>query len=131
MSADRELLELAAKAVGGEFTPGTAKQRIGKTWDNWMWIGPLGISAPCFTGVIYPIYDGGDTLKLAVKLGIRFVYERNAPPELGVPRECAIAVTPSGKWFAEVGPDEIAVTRQAIVRAAAEIGREMMKGGAA
>lgn len=76
-----------------------------------------------------PLTDDGDALRLAVKLGIGAKYERNAPPEMKLSRECAVAITDSGKWYSEAGPDQYAATRRAIVRAAAEIGRQM-EGGA-
>lgn len=68
-----------------------------------------------------PLDDDGDALRLAVKLGIAIQYKRNAELELGLPRECAVAVTEDGEWFTEVGMDECAAARRAITRAAAEM----------
>src|SRR5574340_602466 len=105
---DRELLELAAKAVG--YKPHSwidGIQRLLVEDDD----GP---------GLPWnPLVDDGDALRLAVKLGIKAGYDSNTPPELGLPRECGIAVAPNGKWFAEAGKDKYAATRRAIVRAAA------------
>ena len=123
---DRELLELAAKAAG-----------IGKLDFDYptregcgMYFGPrLPVPDGIVMDVTYTYWNSltndGDALRLAVKLGIAVVYQRNAPPELGLPRECAVATSPSGRWFAETGRDENAATRRAIVRAAAEIGKAM------
>lgn len=65
-----------------------------------------------------PPDEDGDALRLAVRLGIAFRYERDAPPELNLPRECAIAITGDGRYFAVVDKDEMAATRHAIFRAA-------------
>ncbi len=63
---DRALLELAAKAVGGEFSPGTTQKRTGESWDEWEWIGPMGIK---LDGVVYyPLELNGDALWLAATL---------------------------------------------------------------
>ena len=97
--ADRELLELAAKAAGIEITPHpnakTARNLVftvgGKNWN--------------------PLTDDGDALRLAVKLGITIMFD------------C------SSVWCEQYGVlehhngDPFAATRRAIVRAAAEIGR--------
>ena len=72
-----------------------------------------------------PLTDDGDALRLAVKAGIAFRYERNAPPELHLPRECAIAITGNGRYFSDVAKDEMTATRRAIVRAAAAIGEAL------
>lgn len=72
-----------------------------------------------------PLTDDGDALRLAVELKIGFKYHLNAPPEMGLPRECAVSVTDFGKWFAEVDRDKEKATRRAIVRAAAAIGEAM------
>lgn len=72
-----------------------------------------------------PRDDDGDALRLAVKAGIAFRYERNAPPELHLPRECAIAITGNGRYFSDVAKDEMTATRHAIFRAAIAIGKAM------
>ena len=108
MIADIELLRLAAKAVGGEFSPGTTKFRTGATWDEWEWIGPQGITAPCFVGTSYPSTDDGDALRLAVELEIELSFMNGDTHADGQ---------------SEGGPDKRANTRRAILRAAAAIGR--------
>jgi hypothetical protein len=102
--SDKELLELAAKAAGaikglnGYMEPCLfiGRSEVGINWN--------------------PLTDDGDALRLAVKLGLN-------------PRPCALDGTAecSGMYevhhFGEVC-DQYAAMRRAIVRAAAEIGKE-------
>jgi hypothetical protein len=114
---DKQLLERAAKAAGitidksetnGGGRGNTGLDIMGNAvldWHNFITWNPLS--------------NDGDAFKLAVKLGIKVCYERNAPPELGLPRECAIAVL-NGKYYSEVNDrDPSAAMRRATVRAAA------------
>lgn len=103
--SDRELLELAAKA-SGELTPS--------------WYG----NDAYFEGVLSrwnPLEDDGDALRLAVKLGIELAFTRN--------KICAgrHSTTSYLTWVNENRKveDPYAATRRAIVRAAAEVGRNM------
>jgi hypothetical protein len=94
---DRELLELAAKAAGIEI-----KYNYLGTQD-----------ARC---AWYPLDDDGDALRLAVKLRLTIYHT-----SVGVS-----ASEPEGRSMLELnGTDPDAATRRAIVRAAAEIGRQM------
>lgn len=94
---DRELLELAAKAVFAEF----ANQMIESGWN--------------------PLTDDGDALRLAVKLRLNVGYDYYddieyamiTPPHTHQGYDCL------------VDQDPYAATRRAIVRAAAEIGKSM------
>jgi hypothetical protein len=108
---DRELLELAAKAVGIEFS----------------WINGDGARLDRKPGVMQPyvrwnpLTDDGDALRLAVKLrlvvdigGVAPTHERIYVGGL----EGYLAHEPTGA-------DIDAATRRAITRAAAEIGRTM------
>jgi hypothetical protein len=104
---DRELLQFAAKAAGMDYliwAPGAApcvprEHRIG---DRICW---------------HPLTDDGDALRLAVKLGLKV----------------NLCVTQQATQVGGVGTyveinfdaDPYAATRRAIVRAAAEIGRNM------
>lgn len=107
---DKELLELAAKAAGIEiewYAPNV------EVWDfaqvpNWN-----------------PLTDDGDALRLAVKLnlivGAYGSYAsvcRTFAPKANYPDEITV-------WHSEVNNDPYAATRRAIVRAAAEIGKEI------
>lgn len=107
VSADRELLEFAAKAAGIRLniSDGAGDERYlwitdavtGKNWD--------------------PLTDDGDALRLAVKLRLEFEWWKN-----GV----SVNRTDSQQMPIEhVGDDPYAATRRAIVRAAAEIGKAM------
>ena len=122
---DRELLELAAKAAGIDAFSfvehvkdydsthcGAQALQIGssshETWN--------------------PLTDDGDALRLAVNLGIHI--EQNT----AFKRACALWYGKSvlrEELFVSWGDDKYAATRRAIVRAAAEIGRQMQEGGAA
>lgn len=119
--SDRELLELAAKAAG----VAVQKQSPWGGFDDRLGLYELASDGSHVISKWNPLEDDGDALRLAVKLGIKASYERNAPPELGIPRECAIAVL-NGKYYSESNNrDPESAMRRAIVRAAAEIGRRL------
>ena len=120
MSDDRELLKLAAKAAGIKIDRSEAG---GQHNDGFNILGNAVLD--WHNDIVWnPLEYDGDALRLAVDLGIRAFYERNAPPELGFPRECGVAVV-NNEWTAEANQgDPYAATRRAIVRAAAEIGKE-------
>ena len=106
---DRELLELAAKVAGFHDAVWAAKQACVET-----------SMLPGFRCFWNPLTDDGDALRLAVKLSIR-IY-----PYTGLGDDVSIAVA-SGcdRIQQEQNGDPYAATRRAIVRAAAEIGKEM------
>lgn len=98
---DRELLELAAKACGLE----EAKMRI--EFNQWN-----------------PLEDDGDAFRLAVKLRLDIGFEKL--------HTVSVWVDPLDEWINEqcdigngMGKGIEGLTRRAIVRAAAEIGRSM------
>jgi hypothetical protein len=103
MSADRELLELAAKAAGSEiWTDADGNLYTGepeRLWD--------------------PLADDGDALRLAVRLDIQ-IWRRPSGVE-GIHRG-SVLTQPQTE---PLKPDPYAATRRAIVRAAAEIGRSL------
>jgi hypothetical protein len=117
---DRELLELAAKAAGmdKEFF---ATEEDGSISSH----ETLGLYLAWGKGFWNPLTDDGDALRLAVQLGLDVCIDTPQEPE---PHTQAIG-------FADSGPDTIdaieyhgdpyAATRRAIVRAAAEIGKQM------
>ena len=124
MSTDRELLELAAKAVGiriekSPFNGG------GHGNDGFDIMGSVVLD--WHNGTTWnPLADDGDALRLAVKLKLAIF-----PPE-GDDGDFAVASVPEGvlddfgeTWFQEnvKDGDKLAATRRAIVCAAAEIGR--------
>lgn len=106
---DRELLELAAKAVGLHdltyFDEGAAggkgMRRNELDWDNWN-----------------PLENDGDALRLAVTLRLNMIF----PTAVG---NDEIHVSRLARHREMLFNDPFAATRRAIVRAAAEIGRAM------
>ncbi len=107
MKTDRELLELAAKAIGIElawsnFDKDLPPRRI-DTWNNWN-----------------PLTNDGDALRLAVKLGLYLEIDR--PNQ----RASALPEIEEMEFSREnFGADACAALRRAIVRAAAVIGETM------
>lgn len=94
---DRELLEAAAKAAG--------------LWDA---------REQCIDIPWNPLFDDGDALRLAVKLGLEVYHSINNDRWsvfVGYPKDQRIVYV-----FDEWGDDECAATRRAIVRAAASLG---------
>lgn len=115
---DRELLEYAAKAAG-----------IDGVWQDWDGMDiRYGFSQSIYSkdeGYWNPRDDNGDALCLAVKLSLDIRYE-------ALPEGVIVAVSaPWSKrffglaWNEWIGDDPYAATRRAIVRAAAEIGKDM------
>jgi len=101
---DRELLELAAKAAGVEAR----------------WVSGVEVLSPSGEHVIgfkqwNPLTDDGDALRLAVRLDIT----------VGQYKNFSFAYHEGDEESEEHGDDKQAATRRAIVRAAAEIGRNM------
>ena len=123
---DRELLELAAKAAGILLVwDGDSPKEVTEHWScdpteppherEWDW---------------NPLTDDGDALRLAVRLNLAVVLHPALNQAIVRPyhtrdmnREC--------REDCEKHTDHFAATRHAIVRAAAEIGRQMQEGGAA
>ena len=108
---DRELLEMAAKAAGIQYDADASKPHpnSGAFWGLWLEFD----REPSEYDRRYwnPLTDCGDALRLAVKLGIT---------------DLALAV---GRYVMlekhREGDNIEAITRRAITRAAAEIGKEM------
>ena len=102
---DRELLELAAKAANLQIKWDDQNQTYatcnahGNMFDDWD-----------------PLNDDGDAFRLAVKIGIDigWGWDENNKPSIVLIYEHVV----------DLGNDPYAATRRAIVRAAAEIGRE-------
>lgn len=109
MSTERELLELAAKAAGYE----------GVADDHGIW---LHITNHRNGGWYWnPLIDDGDALRLAVKLNMDICRGLRGP-EITI----AVLAMHGDLTVAEaLDDDPYAATRRAIVRAAAEIGRQM------
>ncbi len=108
-TTDRELLELAAKAVGmhvkaqrvdadDKFTHLVVGQKFKPEKIDWN-----------------PLTDDGDALRLAVKLGLRVCIDNRA----------GVSWIKRFEGSTAHGDDAASATRRAIVRAAAEIGKTM------
>lgn len=111
---DRELLELAAKAVGivleydGNPKEWQPMYYQGKTYHSWN-----------------PLEYDGDALRLAVNLNLTIAIEAESAGVVEISWDfdeggCAQS---SIEEIAPAGGDDYAATRRAIVRAAAEIGK--------
>ena len=104
-TCDKELLELAAKAAGIDYyhqdSMGNLHEKKGGTWN--------------------PLIDDGDALRLMVTLRIDvwLCEEKIAVAEYGLNGFC---IGRCNEWLHD---DPHAAVRRAIVRAAAEIGKEM------
>lgn len=108
---DRKLLELAAKAGGFAGALDFVNTQQGRFW----------VSS---YGYWNPLADDGDALRLAVKLGLDVCIDT---PHENEPHTHVIGFlsehTPEPFSAIEYHGDPYAATRRAIVRAAAEIGR--------
>lgn len=103
---DRELLELAAKAAGLLLHDGTHVWVEGAgQWARWN-----------------PLTDDGDALRLAVALDLSIQLRPLTVEVLSWPG--ITGTPPSVKSEEPYNNDALAATRRAIVRAAAEIGRQ-------
>lgn len=105
MSTDRELLDLAAKAAGAEWS-----DYPDRTPNHWTMEKPDGVWSDW-----NPLTDDGDALRLAVKLRIDIEHMAMEVFAAKGPALC----------FIEPNDEPYSATRRAIVRAAAEIGRAM------
>lgn len=110
---DRELLELAAKAATIEYGAYCDVRGLLLFYEN-----------PSQAATWNPLNDDGDALRLAVKLDLLVDVMTN-PPQTHV-----LGSGPEYKRGADVvvnhvGQSKEEATRRAIVRAAAEIGKEM------
>jgi hypothetical protein len=110
MRTDRELLELAAKAAGIEINLARTKERDEAGYgQHGLWT--------MTTTHWNPLTDDGDALRLAVTLRLSIIHSTGGPAMVMSP-DCAVSSNESA------GADEAAITRRAIVRAAAEIGAQ-------
>lgn len=120
MSADRELLELAAKA----YWAGEIDDVVSVEWnDESQSIIYTHPSNQDHNGNDWallwnPLTDDGDALRLAVKLGLDVDHFGNSE----VVEAWVVGIQPCA---VEYNSDRYAATRRAIVRAAAEIGKAM------
>lgn len=113
--SDRELLQDAAKAAGID-------AHWGDGWQSDMMFIPVPRPhSPLVTNVQWnPLADDGDALRLAVRCGIVVEYRREVPACFAYHYALKLEVMQRNDEL-----DPYAATRRAIVRAAAEIGRQM------
>ena len=116
---DRELLELAAKADGLEGYRYCANRQCMAEW-----VGSDGGWFGC--SIWSPLTEDGHAMRLAVKLGMTVSVSIDRGETRILDADGSLVLV--HMHFAG-GP--YAATRRAIVRAAAEIGRQMQEGGAA
>lgn len=115
---DKELLELAAKAAGID-VPKSNPWFLYSDWHGLQWLSEDGSS---IEKSFNPLNDDGDALRLAVKLDLSVCNS----PRVAASWVCDYM----GNNVSEVSHDDTvnfdpsAATRRAIVRAAAEIGKE-------
>tara|TARA_R110000868_G_scaffold126368_1_gene333385 strand:- start:1062 stop:1394 length:333 start_codon:yes stop_codon:yes gene_type:complete len=107
---DCELLELAAKAAGIKLSP------LETRWDD-----DVGEMVSW-----NPLEDDGDALRLAVKLRLR-VFTPTTDTDVAIASCGDVRTTGHVHEYSEdeYSTDNLAATRRAIVRAAAEIGKGM------
>ena len=105
MLTDRELLELAAKAARLTVTDQSTRV-VTSFWGSW-------------GGSWNPLDNDGDALRLAVKLRMMIDDIRQGYKEGHI-----VAVADGAHAYEPRGDDPYAATRRAIVRAAAELGKE-------
>lgn len=120
MSTDRELLELAAKAVGFDTTHRMNAKRL--QLDPPVDALLVRRNGELVTTGWNPLIDDGDALRLAVKLRLDISPQPDDKIEVSNQWENE----DDFRWAWEsYGGDAFAATRRAIVRAAAEIGKAM------
>jgi hypothetical protein len=123
MMNDRELLELAAKAAGYPISEGYFEAAESpNAWWGWVYIDGDGEppNDSAWTELWNPLTDDGDALRLAVALGKQYLLY------LEIGRSGADVEFDSHNAQAfERGDDAAVATRRAIVRAAAEIGKQI------
>lgn len=125
MSADRELLEAAARAAGIDAKWRDADINLGR-FEGAMYVGLGSYTPQCWS----PLTDDGDALRLLVSTDIEVFRGNDEGPSV-----FAGYWTKSGRWDVmtrhyvsePIGSNKLAATRRAIVRAAAALGG---KGGA-
>ena len=117
---DKELLELAVKAAGYDIQ-GKVEKMIA---EHGHYAGGFVITnSRGGSSAWNPLTDDGDALRLAVKLGITVGPER---PDVIGKSLCRVSWKNHNYSLGEYGDgDPYAATRRAIVRAAAEIGKDM------
>lgn len=122
---DRELLELAAKAAGVDLKP-MQINNVREQGDD-RFVGYMTDPEQWSRGWFNPLVDDGDALRLAVSLGIDLLFTPEDVEAFAAQHayeDHQEMITPWA-WEGITEKDPYAATRRAIVRAAAEIGKQM------
>lgn len=114
---DRELLELAAKAAGLKHVDYSGIDYDGRL--GIVLVDEIGRHCSDWN----PLADDGDALRLAADLSIDVMFAKEIHPMHA--HKVVSAFTSDNQRFDELMHDKMRATRRAIVRAAAEIGRNM------
>lgn len=117
---DRELLELAAKAVG------ICHEEI-YFLDKGLRLGERGNGYTSWIDWWNPLNDDGDALRLSASLHMGIEHNLSCDEDLWVVVSSDTCKDLAWEEF-EAETDRISATRRAIVRAAAEIGKSMKEG---
>lgn len=123
MKTDRELLELAAKAAGYKVT-------WNEHWNCFAHVVPIiTTNPPTLSGLRHawqPLEDDGDSLRLAVKLGITIddPHQYNTASAT-VETKCSYCGGDYKETFVEISDCTISAVRRSIVIAAAKIGEDI------
>lgn len=117
---DREMVELAAKAAGA-----IDHASVQTGWDGFLCLRDLWDESDEYEDW-NPLLDDGDALRLAVILGITVEdpHQYNTACAT-ITTKCSYCGGDYKESWAEITPDAYSGTRRAIVRAAAEIGKQM------
>jgi len=117
---DKELLELAAKAANYQWREDIAQHRNER--------GLIGLWIRDVSTNWNPLEDDGAALRLAVKLNLHIGIEAESSGAITITWGFDAGGEPSGhiEITAPADGDDYAATRRAIVRAAAEIGKDQL-----
>ena len=122
---DKTLLEMAAKAAGYGLPSADDHDEIGRQYEYHL---GLWVKHPWGWGWFRPHIDDGQSLRLAVQQGLEICRGHDAIRGEFVEvfyRPRKYARQKSCIEYHKDHPDQVAATRRAIVRAAAEIGKAM------
>lgn len=103
-----------AKAIGGQVSYGIGKFRFGSSWDEWEWMGNLGIQI-CDGSILYPTTSNGDAFWLMATAKVNVSYN-------DVERIVSAVINESNHQSCEPYDDILASTRSAIFDAVAKLG---------
>ena len=117
---DRELLELAADAIGITLITKTLTN-----WDDSETEEFFQLFDDAKVGTWNPLTDDGDALRLAVKLDLCIGFDKDPIEHVVFIRKFDTPILEEASIFEHIKGDPYAATRRAIVRAAAAIGKEL------